>query len=132
MVTTTRSVDETPLIGTVRASGQPNFPNSLEATESRLAVCQSEVMLKLLRYLRSGQWWLITQHDRFLAGAEDAASDDMFMRTLDAWDHTERILRFVYGFQDCIHDEAAWCPAEAPLICRACAAAFQSAPVTLV
>jgi hypothetical protein len=74
----------------------------------------------LLSRLQAGSRWLTTQHEAWLEGKGNAASDERFSATLVAWDGLERVLRQVYGYDGCIFGPDRRRPGEAAVVCDFC------------
>jgi hypothetical protein len=74
----------------------------------------------LLQRLMAGVRWMDAQHQAWIDGKPDAATDERFSTALEGWDFLERKLRHEYGYEGCIFGPGQHCPEDAPVRCDAC------------
>lgn len=74
---------------------------------------------RLRTRLQGGQQWLATEHQRWLLGDTQAATDERFSRALAGWDALERVFRCT-GYTSCIWGEGKACPEDAVALCDGC------------
>jgi len=79
----------------------------------------SEKRSVLLDRLRTGQVWLLKQHELWQSGDSAAVDDAEFSRVWNGWWELDRRLRVDHGFQGCIYDLNGGCPDGFP--CQGCA-----------
>lgn len=75
----------------------------------------------LLSRFQAGSQWLTDQHQAWLEGRPDAASDERFSAALAAWGEMERSLRLVFDYRGCVFTPDQRCPEDATIICDFCA-----------
>jgi hypothetical protein len=87
---------------------------------SEISPAQAIAANTLLSRLQAGSQLLASQHDAWLEGKEDAASDERFSAALAAWDQMERLLRQVFGYEGCVFGPDRRCPEGATVVCGYC------------
>ena len=85
---------------------------------------------RLRTRLQVGQQWLGTEHQRWLAGDPQAATDERFSRALGGWDALERVYRCARP-SGCIWAPDRACPEDSVAVCDACVGGVQSQPQLL-
>ena len=88
----------------VNKTGSPQFYLGYEIDEI------NEVRDTLLGRLRTGQEWLLAQHQRWQNGDTTAADDEAFSRAWNLWWDLDWRLRADHGLAGCIHGVGEKCP----------------------
>jgi hypothetical protein len=88
--------------------------------KSELSPSQGIVLNNLLSRLQGGSEWFTAQHEAWLAGQPDAASDERFSSGVVAWASLEQTLRQVFGYQGCVFGPDRKCPGGATVVCDYC------------
>lgn len=77
---------------------------------------------RLVNRLRKGHQWLMTEYQKQMDDAPDAATTGLFGKALATWGELEQTLRVVHSYEGCIFGEGQRCPDNAPMVCDTCAA----------
>ena len=76
----------------------------------------------LLSRLRNGSIWLQETHEHLVAtGERYTRLEEKFLNAIDLFDGLDKLVRELYGYQDCILGSGQHCTEESPVSCRACA-----------